>query len=101
MVRVAICAPLPVMLTGLVLPNVKVGRLVAPVGEAVIDAESETAPAKPPTGVTVTATVFPVVAPAWSESCGASMVKPGGGVTVTAAIPYAPKYSAVEAESGM
>lgn len=63
MVRVAVPALAPVMLAGLVVPKLKVGRFWAPSGLAVMRAVSATLPVKPPAGVTVTVDVFPVVAP--------------------------------------
>ena len=53
MVRVALPAVAPVMLTGLVEPKLKVGRSCAPLGLEVTAAVSATLPVKPPAGVTV------------------------------------------------
>ena len=64
MVSVAVAAAVPVMLTGVVEPKLKVGAEVAPPGLEVTAAVSATLPVKPAAGVTVTAEVFPVVAPA-------------------------------------
>lgn len=62
-VSVPVPAVTPVMLTGDVVPKLKVGRSVAPVGLVAIDAAKATLPVKPPLGVTVIVAVLPVVAP--------------------------------------
>lgn len=69
MVRVAVRAEEPVMLTELVEPKLNVGRSDAPARLDVMAAVSVTSPVKPPAGVTVMVEVFPDFAP---------------GVTVTA-----------------
>jgi hypothetical protein len=63
MVRVAVPAAEPAMLTELVEPKLRVGRYCAPEGVEPMAAVSTTFPVKPPTGVTVIVDVFPVVAP--------------------------------------
>jgi hypothetical protein len=68
MVRVAVSAEAPVMLTGLVEPKRKVGGYWAPVGLEVTAAVSVTLPVKPPAGVTVIAAVLPDVAPGVIET---------------------------------
>jgi hypothetical protein len=62
-VSVAVAGPVPVILTGLVEPKVKVGGYCAPAGLDVRAAVITTLPVKPPAGVTVIVTVFPVDAP--------------------------------------
>jgi hypothetical protein len=86
-VRTAVLAPAPVMLTGLVVPKLKVGRCWAPAGLAVMLAVSEMLPVKPPPGVIVIVEVFPVVAPDVTVTAVSLSVKLGigAGVTVTAA----------------
>jgi hypothetical protein len=68
MVRVAVAALALVMLTGLVDPKLRVGRLTAPLGLEAREAVRVTLPVKPPTGVTVMVEVFPVVAPGTTET---------------------------------
>lgn len=88
MVRVAVPAAAPVMLTGVVVPKLKVGGSVPPLGLVAAVAVSATLPVNPPVGVTVMVEVFPVVAPAATETAGPAMVKVGGTtVTVTEAAP--------------
>jgi hypothetical protein len=89
MVRVAVPAAVPVMLTGLVEPKLRVGGSCAPLGPEVTAAVSATLPVKPPDGVTVMMDVFPVVAPAVTVTAVPVIVKPGGAVTVTEACPEA------------
>lgn len=79
MVRVAVPEVVPVMLTGLVKPKLKVGRYWAPEGLEVIAAASATLPAKPPVGVTVIVEVFPVTAPGAMVTLVPLSVKAGGG----------------------
>ena len=88
MVRVAEPAAAPVIVTGLVVPKLKVGKLVAPVGLEVTAAASVTVPVNPPAGVTVMVEVFPVVAPGATETAVPAMEKLGP-VTVTVAVPVA------------
>ena len=64
MVRVAVPAIAPVMFTGVVVPKLKVGGCVPPVGMVVAVAVSTTLPVKPPAGFSVIVDVLPVVAPA-------------------------------------
>jgi hypothetical protein len=68
MVRVAVPAVVPVMLTGLVEPKLKLGGYWAPAGLDVMAAVNDTLPVKPPAGVTVMVEVFPVVAPGATEA---------------------------------
>ena len=91
MVRVAVPAVVPVMLTGLVEPKLNVGRYSAPDGLDVIAAVSATLPVKPPVGVTVMVDVFPVVAPGETVTDVPMIAKLGftAVVTVTGAVPVA------------
>ena len=89
MVRVAVPAVAPVMLTGLVEPKLRVGGSCAPFALEVTAAVSATLPVKPPVGVTVMVEVFPVVAPGVTVTAVPVIVKPGGAVTVTEACPVA------------
>lgn len=68
MVRVAVPALALVRLTGAVVPKLRVGGSVAPLGPDVTDAVSATSPVKPPEGVTVMVDVFWVVEPAGTET---------------------------------
>jgi hypothetical protein len=88
MVSVAVPAVVPVMLTGLVVPKLKVGGYVPFAGLEVTAAVSATLPVKPPEGVMVTVAVFPVVAPAVSVSDELLRVKVGvgGGTAVTVTV---------------
>ena len=90
-VRVAVPAVVPVMLTGVVDPKLKVGGYWAPFGLAVTTAVSATLPVKPPLGVTVIIEVFPVVAPGETVTAVPLTVKLGltAVVTVTTAVPVA------------
>ena len=63
MVRVAVPAPAPVMLTGVVAPKLRVGVATTLAGLEVTAAVSATLPVNPPTGVTVMVEALPVVAP--------------------------------------
>jgi len=63
MVSVAVPATVPVMLTGVVEPKLRVGGYWAPAGLEVTAAVRATLPVKPPAGVTVIVYVFPLVAP--------------------------------------
>ncbi len=78
MVRVAVPAAAPVMLTGVVEPKLSVGRCTAPAGLVAITALSATLPVKPLAGVIVTVEVFPVVAPGATLTVAPPMVKEGG-----------------------
>ncbi len=82
-VSVAVTAEVPVMATVLVEPKLTVGRSFAFAGEEVTFDVRSTLPVKPVTGVRVTCTVSPVVAPGASVRDGAEMVKPGGGAVDT------------------
>ncbi len=84
MVSVAVTAVVPVMLTGEVVPKLRVGAEAAPLGLDVTAAVSVTLPVKPAAGVTVTVDVFPVVAPAAMVTAAPVMeyVGGGGGVAV-------------------
>ena len=87
-VSVAVPAEVPVMLTGLVEPKLKVGGYRAPAGLEVTAAVSVTLPLKPPAGVTVMAEVFAFVAPGETVTAVPLTVKPGGwAVTVTEVVP--------------
>ena len=68
MVRVAVPALVPLMLTGVVEPKLKVGRSWAPAGLEVTRAVRVTLPVKPPAGVKVMVEVFPVAAPGATET---------------------------------
>ena len=83
-VSVAVPAEVPVMLTGLVEPKLKVGGYWAPVGLEVTAAVSTTLPVKPPAGVTVMVEVFPVVAPGVTVTAGPLTVKLGVGAVIVA-----------------
>jgi hypothetical protein len=63
MVRAAVAAAEPVIMTGLVDPKLNVGVYAAPDGLDVMMALSVTLPVKPLAGVTVTIDTFPAVAP--------------------------------------
>ena len=78
MLRVAVPAVVPVMLTGLVEPKLRVGGYCAPVGLEVAEAVSATLPVKPPAGVRVTVEVLPVVAPGLRVIAVPLTVKLGG-----------------------
>lgn len=88
MVRVAVAALEPVMLTVFVGPKLKVGGSWAPAGPEVTAAVRVTVPVKPPEGVTVTVETFPVVAPAVSVTGVPSVVNEAGvtAVTITLAV---------------
>jgi hypothetical protein len=90
MLRVAVPAAAPVMLTVLLPPKLRVGTLSAPFGLEVMAAVSATLPVKPPAGVTVIVDI--ATRPALSVTAVPVMVKPGGLVpdTVTEACPEAP-----------
>jgi hypothetical protein len=83
MVRVAVPALEPVMLTGLVEPKLKVGGYAAPVGLLVIAAVRATAPVKPPLGVSVMVEVLPVGAPGATETDVPAIARPGTETAVT------------------
>jgi len=78
-VKVAVPAGAPVMLTGVVAPKVKVGKFCAPAGLPVSAADNTTLPVKPPMGVTVTVELFPVVAPGITVTAVPLTVKLGAG----------------------
>ena len=103
MVRVAVPAVMPVMLTGLVEPKVRVGGYCAPVGLEGTEAVSTTLPVKPPAGVRVTVDVFPVVPPGAKLTAVAVIVRLGGtgAVTLTDAVPEAVPYARELAASGV
>ena len=77
MVRVAVPAAVPVILTGLVEPKLSVGGYCAPLGLEVTAAVSATLPVKPPAGVIVIVDVLPVVAPGATVTDGVAMEKVG------------------------
>jgi len=76
MVRVATPAGMPVTLTGLVAPKLKVGGFTTPAGLEVMAAVSITSPVKPPEGVTVIVEVFPVDAPGKTVTAVPLITKP-------------------------
>ena len=83
MVSVAGPAAVPLMLTGLVEPKLRVGGYRKPAGAEVIAAVSTTLPVNPPVGVRVIVEVFPAVAPGATESAVPLIVKLGGiGVVI-------------------
>jgi hypothetical protein len=86
MVRVAVPAVVPVMLTGVVEAKLKVGRYTAPVGLEVMAAVSATLPVKPPLGVTVIVEVLLVDAPRATDTAVPLMVRPGTGAVVVTEI---------------
>jgi hypothetical protein len=90
-VRVAVAAAEPLIVTGDVDPKLKVGMSDAPDGLEVMAAVNVTAPVKPPAGVTVIVDVFPVAAPGERLIALPVMVKPAltALVTVTVAVPMA------------
>ena len=104
MVRVAVPAVAPVMLTGLLEPKLSVGGSCAPEGLDVMEAASATLPVNPPAGVTVTIDVFPEVAPAETETAVPLIMKLDATavVTVTAdEVPVALVYAAALPASGV
>jgi hypothetical protein len=84
MVRVAVPELAPVMLTGLVDPKLRVGRLMASEGVEARTAVRETLPLNPPAGVMVMAEVLPVVAPAAIVTDVPLIENVGGMALVTA-----------------
>jgi hypothetical protein len=88
MVRVAVPAVALVMLTGVVVPKLNVGKFCAPVGLPVMAAVNATLPVKPPLGITETVDAFPVVAPATNVTAVSLIVKLeiAAVVTVTEAV---------------
>jgi hypothetical protein len=78
-VRVAVVALDPVMLTEFVDPKLNVGGFIALAGLDVIAAVSVTTPAKPPPGVTVMEDVLPVVVPEATVTAVPLILKLGGG----------------------
>jgi hypothetical protein len=90
-VRVAVPAVVPLMLTGVVDPKLKVGGYWAPTGLDVRAAVNVTLPVNPPLGVMVMVDVFPVVAPGATVIAVPLSVKLGftAVVTVTCAVPVA------------
>ena len=86
MVRVAVPAAVPIMLTGLVEPKLRVGGYCAPTGLEVTAAVSATLPVKPPLGVTVIVEVLPVVAPGERDTAVPAKVNPGGTACVTVTV---------------
>jgi len=103
MVRVAVPAVVPVMLTGLVEPKLKVGGYCAPVGLEVTEVVSATLPVKPPAGVRVIVDVLAVDAPGLTVTAVPLTVKLGGTgfVTVTVAVPVPLLYVEELDESGV
>ena len=93
-VSAAVLLGVPVTVTGLVEPKLKVGTRVAPAGVVVMAAARVTLPVKPPDGVTVMVEVLFALAPAAKSTDVAPIVKPGGGgdVTITVAVPVALLY---------
>ena len=90
-VRTAVPAVVPVMLTGVVDPKLKLGGYWAPGGLDVRAAVNATLPTKPPAGVTEMVDVFPEVAPGATVTTVPVTVKLGftAVVTVTCAVPVA------------
>ena len=79
-VRVAVAGPAAVMLTGLLVPKLNVGRYCAPEGLDARVAVRVTLPVNPPAGVTVTVEVFPAVVPgALMVTAVPPTVNDGGG----------------------
>jgi len=66
-VSVADPASVPVTLTGVVAPKLKVGKFAAPAGLAVRAALKVTLPVNPPLGVTLMVEMLPVVEPGATE----------------------------------
>jgi len=87
MVRVAVAAVVPLMLTGVVVPKLNVGRFTAPDGLVVIAAVNATLPVRPPAGVTLIVEVLPVVAPGAMATAVPLTVKPAGAETITEVVP--------------
>jgi predicted component of type VI protein secretion system len=83
MVNVAVPALVPLMLTGVVEPKLKVGRSWAPAGLEVTVAVSATLPVKPPAGVSVMVDAFAAVAPGVTETAVPLTVKLALTVEVT------------------
>jgi len=83
MVMVAVTAEFPVIATELLVPKLMVGESTALAGEDVTLAVKAIIPVNPVTGVRVTCTESPVVAPGAIVRVGAVIVKPGGGWEVT------------------
>jgi len=81
MVSVAVPAAVPVMLTGEVVPKLRVGAEAAPLGLDVTAAVSATLPVKLAAGVTVTVDVLPVVAPAAMVTAAPETENVGGVTT--------------------
>ena len=79
MVRVAVPAVMPVILTGVVEPKLNVGFATAPDGLDVMAAVSAMFPVNPLAGVNVIRAVFPVVAPAATLTVVPATVKLGVG----------------------
>lgn len=77
MVRVAVPAVVPVMVTGLVKPKLSVGGSTEPDGPVVIAAVNVTLPVKPLTGVTVIVDVLPVIEPGVTVMGVPLTLKPG------------------------
>jgi len=102
-VSVAVPAEVPIMLTGLVEPKLKVGGYWAPVGLEVTAAVSVTLPVKPAAGVTVIVEVFAVVAPGGTVTAVPLTVKLGltAAVTATELDPVALLYMEELDESGV
>jgi len=91
MVKLAVPAAVPVILTGVVVPKLKLGGSCAPLGPEVTSAVSATLPVKPPVGVTVMVDVFADDAPAVTDTAFPLTEKLGFTVvvTVTASVPVA------------
>ena len=87
MVSVAVLDAVPLMVTELVAPELKVGASCAPEGLELMDAVSVTLPVKPPAGVTVTVEEFPLVAPGEMVTDVAEIVNVGGGGVETVTVP--------------
>ena len=84
-VSVAVPAPGPEMITGVVAPKLSVGEFAPDRPEAML-AVSATLPLNPFTGVTVMIDVLPEVAPADTATAVPLNLKPGTGAAVTITI---------------
>ena len=85
-VRVAVSAATPVILTGVVEPKLNMGRCAAPDGLLEIAADSATLPVKPPLGITVIVEVLPVVAPDGTVTDVPAIVKLAGTAATTVSL---------------
>jgi hypothetical protein len=101
-VSVAVSRLGPAMVSGVVVPKLKVGRSKAPEGLAVRTAVRATLPVNPTAGITVIVEVLFVVAPGATVTAEPLTAKLGfTAVTVTGAWPVAPAYVEELLESGV